>query len=85
MLPAVLAAGGLKAPCGREYQYDGSGPPPSILLADEVIDPPMCSYPPGVDGEATDPAGDPMLGRLLNPAGDVRLCSDVDSTLFRPW
>ncbi len=55
-----------------------------MLPAEDVTDPPRFSYPPGVDGEATDPAGDPMLGRLLNPAGEVRLCSDVDSTLFRP-
>ena len=36
----------------------------------------------GVEGDATEPLGDPRLGREPKPpAGDVRLCSDVDSRL----
>ena len=35
----------------------------------------------GVDGEAIE-AGDPRLLRLLNPAGEVKLCSDVDPKLL---
>ena len=34
----------------------------------------------GVDGEAME-AGDPRLLRLLNPAGEVKLCSEVDPRL----
>ena len=36
----------------------------------------------GVDGEAIE-AGDPRLLRLLNPAGEVKLCSDVDPKLLK--
>ena len=35
----------------------------------------------GVDGEAIE-AGDPMLFRLLTSAGEIKLCSDVDSKLL---
>ena len=35
----------------------------------------------GVEGEAME-AGDPRLLRLLNPAGEVKLCSDVDPKLL---
>ena len=36
------------------------------------------------EGDATD-AGDPKLGKLLNPAGDVTLCSEFDSKLSLPF
>ena len=36
----------------------------------------------GVEGEAIE-AGDPRLLRLLNPAGEVKLCSDVDPRLLQ--
>ena len=35
----------------------------------------------GIDGEGIE-AGDPRLFRLLNPAGEVKLCSDVDPKLL---
>ena len=38
----------------------------------------------GVEGEATDPDGEPKLGRDEYPAGDVSDCSDVVSRLPSP-
>ena len=38
------------------------------------------SNPDGVEGEAIE-AGDPKLFRLLNPAGLVKLCSEVEPRL----
>ena len=38
----------------------------------------------GSDGDAID-AGDPKLGKLPKPAGDVTLCSEFDSKLSLPF
>ena len=60
--------GGLKAPYPMEVL--------KISPEDSIV----CEI--GVDGEAME-AGEPRLLRLLNPAGEVKLCSDVDPRLLK--